>query len=143
MIVLRRRDRFGRMGGAYLSICFCIMKGQKQLDTYNECTKTGNCNKRYCTRWMMSSKTSKRVRTRQEKIRDADMPRWAKTVAEAKVACCCSSNTRNRSCFGGRARIKPVKSSPTPTPTHSQISIPFNLQLRRRLAFRLHLPSLH
>jgi hypothetical protein len=69
----------------------------------------------------------------------------AKTVAEGKVACCCSSNTRNRSCFG-RARIKPYDGqlSPLPpTPTHSQTSISFNLQVRRRLAFRLHLPSLH
>lgn len=41
VIVLRRRDRFGWMGGACLSICFCTMKGQKQLDTYNESTKTG------------------------------------------------------------------------------------------------------
>lgn len=41
VIVLRRRDRFWRMGGACLPIYFCTMKGQKQLDTYNECTETG------------------------------------------------------------------------------------------------------
>jgi len=40
----------------------------------------------------------------------------------------------------GSSQLSPL---PPPTPIHSQTSISFNLQLRRRLAFRLHLPSLH
>lgn len=99
VIVLHRRDRFGRMGGACLPICFCTMKGQKQLDTYNECTGRGNHNKRYYTRWMMS-KLPEVLAKGKKKSETMMCQDGAKAVAEEKVARCCSSNTRNRSCFG-------------------------------------------
>ena len=65
----------------------------------------------------MSSKASGSSRKRQRKSETIMCQDGAKTVAEEKVARCCSSNTRNRSCFG-RARIKPYDGQLSP-PTHT------------------------